>query len=99
MKEKESMTRTGKKIVCICMILSLILTCILCVTPVTAKAAEEETPERVVRVGSFEDTFNMSMRKVQGRAMDMSFWKLCPAIQDGSLSMSPVIGPTVLKSL
>ena len=52
------MTRTGKKIVCICMILSLILTCILCVTPVTAKAAEEETPERVVRVGSFEDTFN-----------------------------------------
>ena len=41
----------------------------------------------------------MSMRKVQGRAMDMSFWKLCPAIQDGSLSMSPVIGPTVLKSL
>ena len=58
MKEKESMTRTGKKIVCICMILSLILTCILCVTPVTAKAAEEETPERVVRVGSFEDTFN-----------------------------------------
>ena len=40
------------------MILSLILTCILCVTPTTAKAAEEETPERVVRVGSFEDTFN-----------------------------------------
>ena len=49
MKEKESMTRTGKKIVCICMILSLILTCILCVTPVTAKAAEEETPETNVR--------------------------------------------------
>ena len=41
----------------------------------------------------------MSMRKVQGRDMDMSFWKLCPAIQDGSLSMSPVTGPTVLKSL
>lgn len=52
------MIRTGKRIVCICMILSLILTCILCVTPATAKAAEEEPPERVVRVGSFEDTFN-----------------------------------------
>ena len=52
------MIRTGKSIVCICMILRLILTCILCVTPTTSKAAEEETPERVVRVGSFEDTFN-----------------------------------------
>lgn len=40
------------------MVLSLILTCILCATPATAKAAEEETTERVVRVGSFEDTFN-----------------------------------------
>lgn len=40
------------------MILSLILTCILCVTPATVKAAEEEPSERVVRVGSFEDTFN-----------------------------------------
>ena len=92
------MIRTGKRIVCICMILSLILTCILCVTPATAKAAEEEPPERVVRVGSFEDTFNYVNEKGE-RAMDMSFWKLCPAIQDGSLSMSPVIGPTVLKSL
>lgn len=52
------MSRTGKRIVCICMVLSLILTCILCATPATAKAAEEETTERVVRVGSFEDTFN-----------------------------------------
>ena len=58
MREKESMIRTGKRIVCICMTLSLILACILCVTPAAAKAAEEETPERVVRVGSFEDTFN-----------------------------------------
>lgn len=58
MREKESMIRTGKRIVCICMTLSLILACILCVTPAVAKAAEEETPERVVRVGSFEDTFN-----------------------------------------
>lgn len=52
------MSRTGKRIVCIYMVLSLILTCILCATPATAKAAEEETMERVVRVGSFEDTFN-----------------------------------------
>ena len=81
------------------MVLSLILTCILCATPATAKAAEEETTERVVRVGSFEDTLIMSMRKVQGRDIDMIFWKLCPAIQDGSLNMSPVTGPTVLKSL
>lgn len=81
------------------MVLSLILTCILCATPATAKAAEEETTERVVRVGSFADTFNYVNEKGVRKGYGYEPWKLCPAIQDGSLSMSPVTGPTVLKSL
>lgn len=43
---------------CICMILSILLIYTLLCVPIPVKAAEEEIPEKVVRVGSFEDTFN-----------------------------------------
>ena len=43
---------------CICMILSILLIYTLLCVPIPVKAAEEEIPGKVVRVGSFEDTFN-----------------------------------------
>lgn len=43
---------------CICMILSIFLIYMLVCVPIPVKAAENETSDKVVRVGSFEDTFN-----------------------------------------
>ena len=43
---------------CICMILSILFIYMLVCVPIPVKAAEEETSGKVVRVGSFEDTFN-----------------------------------------
>ena len=68
----------------VCAMLSLLL---LLSTVLPVKAAAETAPAKVVRVGSFEDTFNYVTRGVQEKATATNCWKHYPAIQAGSSSM------------
>ena len=68
----------------VCALLSLLLL-LSVVLPV--KAAAETAPAKVVRVGSFEDTFNYCNEKGARKATATNCWKHYPAIQAGSSSM------------
>lgn len=78
----ETMQTLTRKSACVMLSLLLLLSAVL---PV--KAAAETASAKVVRVGSFEDTFNYVNEKAQERATATNCWRPCPAMQAGSSSM------------
>ena len=78
----ETMQTLMRKSVCALLSLLLLLSAVL---PV--KAAAETAPAKVVRVGSFEDTFNYCNERAQERATATNYCRPYPAIQAGSSSM------------
>ena len=78
----ETMQTLMRKSVCALLSLLLLLSAVL---PV--KAAAETAPVKVVRVGSFEDTFNYCNEKGARKATATNYCRPYPAIQAGSSSM------------
>ena len=78
----ETMQTLTRKSACVMLSLLLLLSAVL---PV--KAAAETASAKVVRVGSFEDTFNYVNEKGARKGTATNYCRPYPAIQAGSSNM------------
>ena len=66
-----------------CYFIFCIMICLV-VFPVSTSA--QENSDHVIRVGSFEETYNESMKREKEAAMVMSIFKILQVMQDGHIN-------------
>ncbi len=64
----------------------IIFCTIICSIVLSVPTFAKENSDNVIRVGSFEETYNTSMKREKEAAMVMSIFKILQVMQDGHIN-------------